>query len=349
MRTHFVSTWCLALGLCLAQAVACAAAAPATIGLAVVDGHDGNRPVTVFYPSDAPSGPVTRGPFTLDVAWQGAPRAGNRRLIVISHGSGGAPWPFGDLAGTLVKAGFVVAVPEHEGDNYHDQRLVGPESWKRRPGEVIAAIGALKADARLGPLLDLDRVGVYGTSAGGLTALTLAGARWSPANFMRHCLAHMREDFPGCVGLTTSLRGNALDPIKLTLARWVHRWRFNDETLYGFSDPRISVVIASVPMATPIDTATLASPRAKVGLIEAEQDRWLIPRFHIEMVRAACASCEVLVDMKNAGHGSLFSPWPASLAQSLTPLLADPPGFDRDDLPAVYATIAAFFTRYLVP
>jgi predicted dienelactone hydrolase len=267
--------------------------------------------------------------------------------VIISHGSGGAPWPFADLARTLVSAGFVVAVPEHDGDNYHDQRLVGPESWKRRPGEVIAAIDALTSDARFGPVLDPDRVGVYGTSAGGLTALTLAGARWSPANFMRHCLAHMRDDFPGCVGLIASLRGNALDAVKLTVARWVHRLRFNDETLYGLTDPRVKAAIASVPMATPLDMASMAHLHAAVGLIEAGQDQWLAPRFHIDAVRAACAACELLADMKNAGHGSLFSPWPASLARSLTPLLVDPPGFAREELPAVYADITVFFARHL--
>jgi len=337
----------LAIALCLALSTPCVAA-PTTMGLAVVEGHNDKGPVTVFYPSSNASGLVTRGPFTLDVAWQGAPRVGNRRLVVISHGSGGAPWPFADLARTLVNAGFVVAVPEHDGDNYHDQRLVGPESWKRRPGEVIAAIDVLKTDARLGPMLDVDRVGVYGTSAGGLTALTLAGARWSPANFMRHCLAHMADDFPACVGLTTSLRGNALDPVKLTLARWVHRVRFNDETLYGLEDPRIKAVIASVPMAAPIDMGSMAHPHAAVALIEAGQDQWLAPRFHIDAVRAACASCELLRDMKNAGHGSLFSPWPASLARSLTPLLVDPPGFAREELPAVYGEITAFFARNLL-
>ncbi len=337
----------LAVGLWLAF-TAVGAAPAAGLGATAVNGTDGHGPVTTFYPSDAPDSPVTRGPFTFPAAWQGAPRAGNRRLIVISHGSGGAPWPFVDLARTLVAAGFVVAVPEHDGDNHRDQRLVGPESWKRRPAEAVAAIDAVRADARLGPLLDTDRVGVYGTSAGGLTALTLAGARWSPANFMRHCLAHMREDFPGCVGLVTSLHGNALDGVKVWLAGWVHRWRFNDETRYGLTDRRIVAVVASVPMATPIDLTTLAAPVAAVGLIEAGQDQWLLPRFHIERVRAACARCERLANLPAAGHGSLFSPWPDSLARSLTPLLVDPPGFDRAGLPAVYATIAKFFVRTVV-
>ena len=96
------------------------------------------------------------------------------------------------------------------------------------------------------------------------------------------------------------------------------------------------------------DLATLAAPVAAVGLIEAGQDQWLLPRFHIERVRAACARCELLANLPAAGHGSLFSPWPDSLARSLTPLLVDPPGFDRAGLPAVYATLTGFFVRTVV-
>jgi predicted dienelactone hydrolase len=335
-----------AAGLCLALAALCAAA-QASVGLAVVDGRNGRGPITVFYPSNTPAAPLERGSFTLEVAWQGSPQAGNRRLVVFSHGSAGSPWPLTDLAGTLVNAGFVVAVPEHAGDNFHDQRLVGPDSWKLRPDELSAAIDTLHADARFGPMLDVDRVGVYGISAGGLTALVMAGARWSPANFMRHCLAHMAEDFPACVGLAATLRGNFLDPVKIALARWVHRWRFNDETLYSHADARVQAVIAAVPMAAPIDMRSMAHPRIAVGLLIAEQDHWLAPRFHVDAVRAACKPCEVIADIPNAGHGSFFSPWPPAPAANLTPLLADPPGFARRDLPAVYRKMAEFYLRHL--
>jgi predicted dienelactone hydrolase len=335
-----------ATGLCLALSALCAAA-QTSVGLAVVEGRSGQGPITVFYPSSTPAAPVTRGPFTLDLAWQGSPQAGNRRLVVFSHGSGGTPWPLTDLATILVKAGFVVAVPEHEGDNFLDERLVGPDSWKVRPGELSAAIDTLKADARFGPMLDVDRVGVYGISAGGLTALVMAGARWSPANFMRHCLAHMQEDFPACVGLVTTLHVNFLDPVKIALARWVHRWRFNDETWYSHADARIQAVIAAVPMAAPIDMHSMAQPHAAVGLMIAGQDHWLAPRFHVDAVRAACKPCEVIANIPNAGHGSFFSPWPPAPAANLTPLLADPPGFARQELPAVYKKIAEFYLRHL--
>lgn len=336
------------ISFCLLAALAVAPVHAAS-GFTVLPASDSHGPITLFYPSPAKTAALQRGVFSLDVAVDGAPERGNGRLVIISHGSGGAPWPLSDLAATLVKAGFVVAMPEHEGDNYHDMRLEGPESWKRRPAEVSAAIDALKADARFGPLLKLDRVGVYGTSAGGLNALILAGARWSPANFMRHCLAHMEQDFPACVGLFTRLKGTWSDGIKTTLARWVHRIRFNDETFYSHEDSRIKAVIASVPMAAPIDMASLAHPKAVLALMEARQDQWLAPRFHIEAVRAACPSCELLADLPNAGHGSLFSPWPADLAQRLTPMLLDPPGFDRSALPAIYESMANFFLKNLLP
>jgi hypothetical protein len=44
-------------------------------------------------------------------------------------------------------------------------------------------------------LLSLDRIGMYGMSAGGHTALMLAGRRWPPPVLLKHCEAHLSEDF----------------------------------------------------------------------------------------------------------------------------------------------------------
>jgi len=72
-----------------------------------------------------------------------------------------------DLARALVESGFVVAVPEHRGDNYKDLSAAGPESWKRRPVEMSRAIDAVGQDPRFAPLLALDKVGMFGMSAAG--------------------------------------------------------------------------------------------------------------------------------------------------------------------------------------
>ena len=325
--------------------------AQAGVGLTELRGAQGDGPVTVYYPSSADDQPVTRGPFTMKLAVQGPPVRGNGRLVVISHGSGGAPWVHSDLARTLVDAGFVVAMPEHRGDNYKDSSTPGPESWKLRPAEVSRAIDALAQDARFAPLLALDKVGLYGMSAGGHTALSLAGGRWSPALFRRHCEAHIADDFPACVGLITRLEDNFLDGLKKTVALTVIRRRFDDTVWYTHNDPRIQAVVAGVPFAADFDAASLASPRVPLGLVIAGKDKWLAPPFHSGAIRQACTSCETVADLPTAGHGALMSPPPplTNLGAIAADLLGDPPGFDRGQMHEVDRKITAFMRQHLLP
>src|SRR6185369_2442524 len=117
-----------------------AAAAEASVGLIEIPEQDGEGVVTIYYRSTDEAKLVKRSPFTFDFAWRGVPARGNGRLIVISHGSGGSPWVHANLAQILVADGFVVAMPEHRGDNYQDHSTPGPESWKRRPLEVSRTI-----------------------------------------------------------------------------------------------------------------------------------------------------------------------------------------------------------------
>lgn len=326
-------------------------AAQATVGLDELPGSEGDGPVTVFYPSSSPAQPVQRSNVTLAVAPQGTPERGNGRLIVISHGSGGEPWSQSELALSLASAGFVVALPEHAGDNWHDHSKIGPESWKLRPLEVSRAIDVLGRDARFAPLLDLQRVGVYGMSAGGHTTLTLAGGRWSPARLRDHCEAHLAEDFVGCTGAASELTGGWLDGLKQGIAGFIIRHKLQDETLYGHTDPRIRAAVAAVPFAVDFDLGSLAQPVVPLALIEAGQDRWLLPQFHSGPVLAACGSCTRLALLPTGGHGALLGPLPPAdkLPPRIASLLADPPGFNRTELPALYGSISGFFRKHLLP
>jgi predicted dienelactone hydrolase len=285
------------------------------------------------------------------LARQGPPARGNGRLIVISHGSGSAPWMHADLARTLVQAGFIVAMPEHHGDNYKDPSTPGTESWKQRPAEVSRAIDSVAQDDRFAPLLSLDKVGMYGMSAGGHTALSLAGGRWSPALFKQHCEADIAEDFASCVGLTTQLKGNFLDGLKKSVALMVIRHRFDDATWYTYNDPRIQAIVAGVPAAADFDATSLAAPRVPLGLITAGRDKWLVPRFHSDPIVQSCTPCERVADLPTAGHGALLSPPPplALLGDVAANLLADPPDFDRSQMPEVDRKITAFFRKHLLP
>lgn len=323
--------------------------ARAAMGLVELPASDTAGRVTVFYPTAAEERDVRRGDVQVRLAPDAAPRQGNGALVIVSPGSSASPWLYLDVARALVEAGFVVAMPEHHADNDKDLSEPGPPSWKLRPLEVSRAIDALVKAPALAPLLQFDRVGMYGMSAGGHTALSLAGGRWSPGNFRRHCQAHIAEDFQTCVGLITQLTGGVLDGVKTRVASWVIGLKFTDDTWYEHHDPRIKAIIAGVPLAADFDPSSLSHPKVKLGIISARQDRWLVPRFHSDVVLRACANeCEHLADLQEGGHGALLSPLPLFGSDLLNALVADPPGFDRAKaVPELNALMVSFFQRHL--
>ena len=345
----------LRYGVVVLLAVAAAAAPLASragTGLMQLAAIAPDGPVTVFYPTTAADHPVTRGPFTLQAAENAKPARGNGRLVIISHGSGGNAWVQTDVARALVADGFVVAFPEHRKDNARNPSRPGPESWKQRPHEVSRAIDEVAATPALAAILSLDRVGMYGMSAGGHTALTLAGGRWSSAQMRRHCEEHIADDFNACSGLLTRLNGGWLDAVKQKVVVGAIRFLHDDEQWQTHQDPRIAAIVSGVPYAADFDPASLAQPRVPLALVTAGRDQWLVPRFHSDAILAACRPrCELLADLPTAGHGALLSPLPpAEVLDSLrAEMILDPPGFDRAQMPAVDRKIVAFFRARLLP
>jgi predicted dienelactone hydrolase len=189
---------------------------------------------------------------------------------------------------------------------------------------------------------------MYGMSAGGHTALTLAGGRWSPAQLLQHCEAHISEDFQTCAGLSTSLSGGALDGLKKRIALWVLSSKLSDATWYSHTDPRISAIVAGVPFAADFDGSSFAKLRVALGIVTAKEDHWLIPKFHSDRILQMCPACVRVADIENGGHGALLSPLPPDRTGLIAKLINDPPGFDRlRTVPDVEGKIAAFFLTHL--
>lgn len=335
----------------LLAAVWVAQAAHAGMGLVELPADATSGPVTVFYPSEGTERRTVRSAFQFDAAPDGAPAAGNRRLVVISHGSPSSPWVHVDLARALVAAGFTVAMPEHQGDNARSHGDSGPTSWKRRPSEVSRAIDRMAQEPRWASTLDFHTVGMFGMSAGGHTALTLAGGRWSPSRLLAHCRDNIGQDFHACAGPSFSLDGGPLDAVKKTLVRAVLAIKLADSSWYGHVDPRITAIVAGVPFAADFDPESFRSPRAKLALISARADRWLVPQFHSDMVLARCVeSCEHLLDSPTGGHGALLSPLPPELTGAVGSLVRDPPEFRRaEEVAKLNAAVTGFFQRRLAP
>lgn len=340
-----------------------ALAAQAQVGL--MHWHAQARPVTLVYPTEAASRPTAFGPFTLDVAMNAAPSAGRRRLIVMSHGTGGSPVPDHALAATLARAGFVVAQLVHEGDNHQDQRMAGPESFQRRPQEAIRVIDALAADPVWSARLDLSRVGVHGMSAGGVTALSLAGAQWRTLNLVRHCNAHPKDDEAFCFNGALTPERRAERQARFDRAKWwpdlvlpaeIKVWHGgrtpSDTQPDPRPDPRIASVTAAVPVSAIFSADSLARIRVPVGIVSAQRDEVLVPRFHSDHVLRHCSACKRLADLPG-GHFDVLWPWPDSVAREVAAQQVrgglTTPGFDPALRATAHARIAAFHRENLAP
>ncbi|OYU12253.1 MAG: dienelactone hydrolase [Comamonadaceae bacterium PBBC1] len=294
-------------------------------------------PITLVYPTAAAAQDVTYGAFTVSIASNAAPlradstaASGKRALIVLSHGSAGSALPEHTLAASLARAGFVVAQPEHRGDNWQDFSKAGPESWKTRPQDVSETIDAVAHDPELAPLVDTRRVGVHGMSAGGVTGLVLAGAQWRMLNLIQHCAQNLDEDIGFCLnGLATQPSVQLLRKSQFAMGRMLTETtaptRF--KTLHGGAspsasadprpDPRVVAVSLAVPVGVIFTPESLARIRIPVALSTSGDDGVLLPRFHSQHVLKHCTNCTTLSDHPQAGHFDWLSPWPASIAQTV--------------------------------
>ena len=70
-------------------------------------------PVGVLYPTSASEQAERFGPYSLEVAVDAPVAGSDLPVVVLSHGNGGTPWAYRDLAKHLATSGFVVVLPEH--------------------------------------------------------------------------------------------------------------------------------------------------------------------------------------------------------------------------------------------
>ena len=118
-------------------------------------------------------------------------------------------------------------------------------------------------------------------------------------------------------------------------------------------DPRVAAVTLAVPVAVIFSAESLARIRIPVGVVSADQDEVLVPRFHSSRLLAHCKSCSSLSDLKGAGHFDVLWPWPASVAREVAMQQVrgglPVPGFDARQREAAHAKIVDFHRQHLQP
>lgn len=137
-----------------------------------------SKPLTIgiWYPSSARTSPQPVGPFQQDVALNAAIVGTKLPVVFMSHGTSGSLGSHYDTALALAEAGFLVVALTHTGDNYRDQTLTGSRmNLTDRPRQLKRVIGFVLEEWGERTHIDVERVGIFGFSLGGFTALVEAG------------------------------------------------------------------------------------------------------------------------------------------------------------------------------
>jgi predicted dienelactone hydrolase len=257
----------------------------------------------MWYPCSQPPGEIDLGGGLTLPGVKDCPVSGNKLpLVVLSHGDGGVPVNHHDTAETLADAGLVVAAIRHPGDNALDMSRSGDlAEFIERPTDIKRLIDFMLGRSSAASKIDPERIGVFGYSAGGATALFLIGANpdWPGATeYCQHsslprCEQIRRKEFP-------------MQPV-------VH-------------DPRIKAAVLADPGTRFFGPASFAAVTVPLQLWASERgNEFVTPASTAALNRNLPTKHEYRV-VPNATHDAFWI-CPAFLKN--LPECTDAPGFDR--------------------
>jgi predicted dienelactone hydrolase len=261
----------------------------------------------IWYPSEAPTSSQPLGLYRQSVATDGAVAGRRLPLIVISHGSGGSFEGHYDTALALAEAGFVVAAVTHTGDNYRDQS--GFIRVENRPRHIKALVDYMLAAWPHRDLLDPARIGMFGFSAGGFTALVAIGGVPDMTRVASYCAAHPDE---WACRKAKEYRADRSAPVA-----FVH-------------DPRIvAAVIAAPAIGYSFTPEGLAGIKASIQLWRGDSDEVLPHPRHAQNVYDGLPTKPEYRVVPNAGHFAFLAPCTPALESIAPEICRDPAGLDR--------------------
>ncbi|WP_034301667.1 dienelactone hydrolase family protein [Herbaspirillum sp. RV1423] len=306
---------------------------PFRAGVARVDIDDVEAFETiVWYPSPVDEVAWQAGPYRVEATRNAPISAGVFPVVVLSHGHAGTPFGHRQLAARLAREGFIVIAPTHVGDSsgktegYRQGR-----SLTDRPRQADKALDAILHDARFAPHMDSARIGMIGFSAGGYTALVLAGAVPDFRIADAYCVAHPQD--------SSSCGDRRSDGGHIAAAASAP-WQFKP------SYPLKALVVMD-PLALVFDAAALKSVRMPVLLYRPVDGAYLDPAHNAAALVAGLpvAPQEIVVPGR---HFVFLDPCPEILAAQAPLLCQDAPDVDRVEIHRrMEDEISTFMHRHL--
>jgi len=297
-------------------------------GLRVIDiPADAEGPAihgAIWSPCVEPAGNIDLGNVTLPGV-KDCPIAGDKLpLVVMSHGHGGSFVGHHDIAETLADAGFVVAAINHPGDTGSDMsRAEDLTEIVERPADIKRLIDFMLAGSPAAAKIDPQRIGLFGFSRGGYTALAVIGADADWDSVTRRC-----------EGATVHI----CDQV-----------RHKEYPAHLIHDPRVKAAVIANPLAIYFTRASFASVKVPVQLWNTEHGGDGVEPADVATVEKSLTAAHEYHFVPNAGHFVFLVPCPAEMAARRPELCTDPPGFDRVAFhKQLDADVLGFFRTQLV-
>lgn len=110
-------------------------------------------------------------------------------LILLSHGTGiaGNALATSWIAAALAKQGYIVAAPNHPGNQSGNKSAGEVLKLWLRPADFTSTLDTLTTGTAFQKHIDWENVGALGLSMGGYTALAIAGAKINQQQLASYC------------------------------------------------------------------------------------------------------------------------------------------------------------------
>jgi predicted dienelactone hydrolase len=291
-----------------------------------------------------PAGPAVRGlvwapcaasPQEIDArggrtffATQDCPIMGAKLpLIVISYGRRGWLGGHHDTAAALADAGFIVLAINHPGDTERD--TTGTDTLAvmvERPTDIKRSIDYMLGAWPEASHIDAERIGLYGFSFGGYTAVVVIGGN---PDFRKGLLNCQSSSLRACKELEDNDVPN--QPI-------VHDPRIKAAVIVdpypAFFFPKENLKAVTIPVQLWSSDPALDADHLSGCCAAAINDRLASkPEYHF---------------VRNAKHFSFLALCTPKEVESFPSICTDAPGFDRVDFhKQLHAEVIAFFKKHL--
>ena len=301
----------------------------------------------VFYPSSQPTpGTTAFGPYDVAAKPDAPAIPGAKPLVILSHGNGGSNLGHHDLAAYLASHGFVVATLNQLGDYFRDTSKVGKiEVLAGRPVQVKSAITTLLDDPKWKTLIDANRIGVAGFSAGGYTSLMVAGAKPRFVRFVDFC-QHYPQNQDVC-GKADKYKAEAAKQGK-TMEQVLNEMQAQLGKYGDTADPRVKAVFAMAPLGLIFDEHSFDNVLIPVFLYYGQNDTVLPPEANAKHIKPLIKTLYAVKEVPHADHWVFLPPCSTELAKDIPAMCVDPAGVDRAKVhEQVNADALAFFRKTL--